>query len=241
MAMPVRTGDSGSEAAQARLAGLLAARLCHDLGGPLGGVLAALELAEEESEAAGEDAPLPVALAGARAMADRLRLLRAAWGAEPGPLSAGEVVVLADGLANRGRLELDFAGLVPEPDFSPETGQVVLTMLLLGASALPGGGTIALAGRADEEVLLRVSGPGAAWPQGLARVLARALAGQDVAWDEADTRGLLSPMLALLARRAGRSLRLLLPAGSAPAGAVPVGPPPLLLGAPQAGTTEPAA
>jgi hypothetical protein len=97
---------------------------------------------------------------------------------------------------------------------------VVLNLLLLAAEALRGGGTLRLSGAPDGELLIRIDGPRAAWPAGLAACLAD----EEAAWAALDDpRALQAPLTALIARQAGVRLSMLLPSGIA--GGVP----PLLL------------
>jgi len=197
------------------LAETLAARLCHDLASPLGSLAGVLELARE-----GDGEALGLALETAQKLSQRLGLLRAAWAAQPGPFAMATLPELAEGLPGRHRIRLDFSDLAPTPDFAPEAGRLVLNLLLLAAEALPAGGTLFLSGEAGREVLLRVAGPRAAWPAGLAGYLVD----PESAWAAlADPRALQAPLTALLAAQAGLRLAVLLPGGAM------TGVPPLLL------------
>jgi len=103
---------------------------------------------------------------------------------------------------------LDISNLSTEPEFSPAAGQMILNLLLLGADALPSGGTIILSGAANREVLLRVAGPNAAWPP----TLARYLLDPNSCWNDLDEASKLQAALtALLAAESGYRLSLLLP------------------------------
>lgn len=152
-------------ASSLRLAEILATRLCHDLASPLGTIAGLIELAEET----GDGAVLRQAHDAATLLGDRLRLLRAAWSADPGPLAPAALVDLAKGLFGGGRVSLDAAALRPHTDFSPAAGRLVLNLLLLGAEALSGAGTLHLAGVADQDLVLRIAGPRrvASWHGGL--------------------------------------------------------------------------
>jgi hypothetical protein len=197
------------------LAETLAARLCHDIASPLGSLMGVLELVRE-----GDGEALELAVETAQRLGQRLRLLRAAWGAQPGPLGVAELPELAKGLPGGHRIRFDLGGLALSPDFAPESGRLVLNLLLLAAEALPGGGTLFLSGAARRDVLLRVEGPHAAWPAGLAGFLVD----PDSAWAAlGDPRTLQAPLAALLAAQAGLRLGLLLPGGPA------TGVPPLML------------
>jgi len=216
----VNGGDSRVDGAVAvRLAGLLAARLCHDLSGPLGGLGAAL------GEAAGDRSALLLAQDAALVLRQRLALFRAAWGGAGARLRRAALRDLAGGLPNAARLSLELDDLAERPEFAPAAARVLLSALLLAAESLPGGGMLALAGDPGGVVLLTIAGPRAAWPVGLGAMLADA----DAAWaalgelsGPAGLRVLPAPLLALLAQDAGvRAALLLAPAAEAA--------PPLLL------------
>lgn len=186
----------------------LVTRLCHDISGPLVAILAALELATEAApRETADDDPLAVATDCARHLSARLTLLRAAWGMTPGPLDRAALRDLADGLPNRARLTLDLDGL-GDAVVSGPAGQLLLNMLLLAGAALPKGGGIALA-RQGADIAAHVSGPAAAWPDGLRAAL---LAPDSVA---PDPRTILPLLLGLQAQRIGALARLAPPHGIA--------------------------
>lgn len=189
----------------------LATRLCHDLAGPLVGVMAALDMAMPAPPGgAGDDEPLLVASESARHLSARLGLLRAAWGDIPGPMDAPSIAALADGLPNRARLELDIGGLGAEP-VTGAVGQILVNMLLLAAASLPKGGVIAMA-RDGDELAVRIAGTMAAWPAGLNAML---LSPEDA---EPTPRSALPILLGLLARQAG--MRVCLPVADGMAGGI---------------------
>jgi histidine phosphotransferase ChpT len=193
-----------------RLAELLAVRLCHDLSGPLGTLMGALELITEDPAAAA--GALPLAGEVSTALARRLRLLRAAWGGATGPLDIDEFTALAEGAqVRRGRIDLD--GLDRAARFSSAAGRVTLNALLLAAEAMPGGGTAAFSGNPASEILVTVAGPRAAWPAGFAACVANpSLARQALRTndDGQASRGLQAPLTVLIAEAAGVRLSLLM-------------------------------
>lgn len=198
-----------------RLAELLAARLCHDLSGPIGPMAGMLELARDDPEMAEE--ALAGAADSAASLAARLRLLRAAWSGDGGPMDAATLGALfAGGLASR-RVRADLSGLAPAP-IAPATARLLLNALLLAVDGLPGGGVIACAGEPDGDILITLCGPRAAWPTGLAACLADPA--QAAAMLE-NPRQLQIPFTALLASRPGPRLSLLFAAADSP--------PPLLI------------
>lgn len=174
-----------------RLGEQVCARVCHDLGGLAGTLAGALQLAQEDAD--GEAVAL--AREAADALARRLRLLRSALGPVSEPLGAPGIADLAAGLDERVRA--DVSGLGPEP-LTGDQARLALAMLLLGAEALPIGGSLHLAGDADGTLLVTAGGPRAAWPPGVAQGLDGTLP---------DTpRGLLAPLCSLLAHAAGMRL-----------------------------------
>jgi hypothetical protein len=129
----------------------------------------------------------------------------------------------ADSLSSSRRVTLDVAGLAPDAVFPPPVGRVMLNLVLMAAESLPGGGTVALFGSPQDNILVTISGPRAGWPPGLAALIAdEAVAGQAMI---ADPRRLQAPLTALLVRGLGLRLSILMPAGPTAA----AGPPPLLL------------
>jgi histidine phosphotransferase ChpT len=199
-----------------QLAESLCARLCHDMSGPLGTVTGALELAAEDPDSALES--LHLAQEAAAQMVRRLRLSRAAWAGDCGPLDADGLGDLATGLPPRVRVEA--GGLSGR--FPPKIARVLVNMLLLAVDALPRGGLVSLSGAPESDVVLKVSGPHAAWPPGLALALSNPL---DAPLDE--PRAVQGPLAALQAQEAGLRLSLQLASNGRDDGVAP-----LLLGNP---------
>jgi histidine phosphotransferase ChpT len=198
----------------------LCARLCHDLAGALGALMGSLELARDD-EAMGREA-IQLASVTGQALVARLKLLRSAWVGEGMPLGLAHLAELARGLTER-RITLDLASLPRATVFDPPVGRVVLNLVLLGAEALPAGGTVWLE-MAGPDLVLGIAGPRTEWPPGLVA----ALAGEPVI---EGPRALQAPLTVLLARAAGLRLSLLLPPGSFGAGGTKL----LLLGIPAGG------
>ena len=149
------------------LAELLCARLCHDISGPLGSLMGATELAAEEAQDGGE--AMAVAVDSAAALGRRLRLLRAAWGGEAGPLDVPAFQELAEGLSVGRRVSVDLSGLDPATAFAPAAARLALNALLLAAEGLAGNGRLAMGGAANADVLVTIEGPRASWPAARAR------------------------------------------------------------------------
>lgn len=193
-----------------RFAELVAARLCHDMSGPLSIIANAAELAKLEGGRQGGEA-MALMLEGAREIAARVKLSRALFGPPVGPLSADEVGALVRGAVGGGRVEVDLSGIAPGTVFAPEAAKALLAALAVAAEALPRGGTIRCHGGA-EDLAVSIDGTNAAWPAHLTAVLggadplASAVAG--------GARGLMGPWLVLAAREAGLVPALLMGAGT---------------------------
>ncbi len=189
------------------LAQALCTRLCHDLGGPVGALAGALEMLEE----AGDEA-VEVARDAARIMDRRLRFWRTAVGGAAGELDPAELAQLAEGLTLGRKARLDLSGLSPGCRIAPEVAQPLLLAMLIGFEALPRGGTLSVASGPAEGFTLLPEGIQAAWPPGLAALVA----GEPPAAPTA--RGIALPLLAATAAAARIRLDLLLgPLGAGPA------------------------
>lgn len=196
---------------------LLCARLCHDISGMVGSLTGTLDLlAAPPTRAALQEAG-----AVAEDLARRIRLLRAAWGGDAGRLDLPRLRDLARGAPAAERITLDLATLPRDYAFAPGTGRLVLNLLLLAPEILPRGGTIVLV-EAGAALLLRPTGPRAAWPAGFAGYLVNPQATRTAA---ATPRTVLGLWIALLAAHLGVRAALLLPSGSGRS----AGPAPLLL------------
>jgi histidine phosphotransferase ChpT len=189
---------------------LVCARLTHDLSGPLATISGAVELLSLDGE---ESRPEALQLAGEAAaqLTQRLKYLRAAWGAGGQELTAAAIAAMAAGVLGGGRVVLDIARLAGTDRPLGPLGRVLLNALLVAAEALPRGGTIVCAGDPETQLVLQPVGEGAAWPRGLAGLIA----GDDplAAAQEAGPRGIAAPMMIALARRDGIRVALLMGPG----------------------------
>lgn len=192
-----------------RLAELLCARLCHDLSGPLGALIGILDLAREEAP---DSETVSLAEETAGELAQRLKLLRAAWGRESDDLDKKRLQEFAAGLLSGRRVQLDLDGLAPDRLFSPAAGRVLLNLLLLAAESLPGGGMAAMADAPSDGVLLTISGARAGWPPGFSHWLTDPDAAIEAILS--DPRRLQAPLTALLVQGYGYRLSMLMPASA---------------------------
>lgn len=199
-----------SVATQLALAQVVCTRLCHDLGGPTGALSGALDLIE----GAADDA-LEVARDAARIIDRRLRFWRVAVGGAGAALDAAALAQLAEGLTLGRRATVDLAGLAAGSAIAPALAQPLLLAMLAGVEALPRGGVLRVAGDPAESLSVWPDGPGAAWPAGLAALLA----GEQPVLTP---RGVALPLLVASAAAGRVRLDLLLSAGAS-------GPAPLLL------------
>lgn len=192
------------------LAQAVCTRLCHDLGGPVGALGGALEMLEDASDdAAG------IARDAAGIIDRRLRFWRVAVGGASGELDAAALAQLTEGLTLGRKARMDLSGLAPDCQVSPEVAQPLLLAMLVGIEALPRGGALRVAGGPEHGFTLLPDGPHAAWPPGLAAVVA----GEATV---ATPRGVALPLLAATAKAGKVKLDLLM-------GAVGQGPSPLML------------
>ncbi|PZW43622.1 histidine phosphotransferase ChpT [Humitalea rosea] len=197
-----------------RLAQALCARICHDMGGPAGMVVGALEMAGDAEDAADAqvgaavpDEAMELALESARAIRARLRLWRAACAGDTGPMPAPALSALLDAVLAGGRVRF-LGGLPPGVVLPAEAGQLALVGAMLAVEALPRGGVVHLTGSADHLVILP-EGPDARWPAGLGQGLAGTLV-------EPEPRAVLTPMLLALAKAEGWRVSLAFGAGPQP-------------------------
>lgn len=204
-----------------RMAELLCVRLCHDLSGPLGALVGVLDMAREEHP---DSETLALAEETAEELAQRLKLLRAAWGPEGEELNIGRLKEFSEGLSSSRRVQVDLGGLPPSRVFSPQAGRVVLNLLLMAADSLPGGGIVAMSEAPSAGVLVTISGPRAAWPAGFSGWLVDPESA--VATILADPRHLQPPLTALLARNYGYRVSVLMPVS--PASGAELAPPLML-------------
>lgn len=200
------------------LAQSVCTRLCHDLGGPIGALGAAVELLEAEARQGGAADAMDVARDAVRVIDRRLRFLRASLGG-CGDCGKDEIATMAEGLTLGRRATIDLDGLADGLHLPPVPAQALLLAMWVAMEALPRGGAVRVAGRSGAELSVWPDGAGAAWPPALAATIA----GDSLA---PGPRALPALMLGLVAA-AGR-VRLDLPLGAG--GLVP----PLILAAPGA-------
>jgi histidine phosphotransferase ChpT len=151
-----------------RLVEVICARLCHDLGGLIGTVGNALDMVTED--AGRDNEVLAFASSAANALTQRLRLMRTAWGPDSDTITLPALLTLVTQALAARRVKVDAGALRPDSVFPPPVGRVVLNLIMLACDCFPRGGTIVLLGE-PADLLVRIVGPGAAWPPGLAECM----------------------------------------------------------------------
>ena len=192
---------SGTDGAL-RLIELTSARLCHDISG----MLETLDHARGSTSSVAPDSNVEnVASGAAQALTTRLDLRRAAWGPDGDPMGLGRIRCLAGGLPDQ--VTVNVTALDEGSVFSASAGRIVLNLLLLAADSLPSGGTVVLAGEPDD-LFVRIAGPAAAWPTGIAVCLSDETEARSAL---TDGRSLQLALTALLAHAAGIRLSVMHP------------------------------
>jgi histidine phosphotransferase ChpT len=205
------------------LSEILATRLCHDLSSQANVLASAIEELQESSSSDPE--ALGLAAEASAALVNRLRLARAAWGASAASMSVAEFRQICATIPRR-NVRMDLDGLDAGLNFAPAGARLALNVLMLAAECLPGGGVVEMHGQPQLDLVVRIAGPKAAWPTGLAGMIAdpsAALEGLRLCDHVAAARLLQAPLTALIAHATGQRIRMLL-------GPLPEPAPPLLLG-----------
>lgn len=204
------------------LAETLATRLCHDLSGHVNAVAGAVELLRDDP-GCGEEA-IVLAHDASTVLVRRLRLLRAAWGGGADTMTVADFQRLTEGAFGHA-VRLDLDGLHPDGHFSPSAARLALNVILLAAESLPRGGIVELAGQPERDLMVRINGPRAAWPSGLAAMMAdpaQARGGLRGQAPSGGARTLQAPFTALLAHATRLRMGFLMGGEAVPA-------PPLLV------------
>lgn len=190
-----------------RLAHMLAARLCHDLAGAVGSLGGALELAAQDPDSTQE--ALEVAREASEALHDRLRLLRVAFGPAEQSLTRAELHPLLAALPRPRRVQIELGLPADDHPLPGPVSSLLLCLGMLGVECLAGEGRMALEQSDAQEFIMHLAGPRAAWPAGLAGHLANPASALESAADQGP-RGVLGPLVVLMAHCANVKLRLLL-------------------------------
>jgi histidine phosphotransferase ChpT len=144
---------------------LLAARLCHELSGPIAAINNGVEIIEEDNVHSGPspglgfaDEPLELISDSARRAGNRLRFYRFAYGFSPGAAISGPSPhELAVGVFDGGRFVCDYSERIRR--LPSEWQKLACNLLSVGAETLPRGGRLALS---DNPLTLEAIGEPAA-------------------------------------------------------------------------------
>ncbi len=137
-----------------RIGQLLCTRLCHDLSGPIGALVAGLEMAAEPAR---REEIVPLLSETGDDLMRRFAFYRLAFGlrgGDHGTATLSEAAELADGLTRgtRSRVHCRFDGTDPDRARPAAMIRCLLCLILVGLGAAPRGGLI--------QVDASVSGPG---------------------------------------------------------------------------------
>ncbi len=194
------------------LAETLAARLCHDLSGPVNALVGAVEILRDEPN---PDADvIGLANDAGEALVRRLRLARAAWGRGGGAMGMDEWRALVEGMPRRG-VRIDLDGVSTTGFFAPAAARLMLNVMLLATESLPAGGVVQVAGQPEQDFIVRIHGPRAGWPPGFTGMLANPAAALEWLRDPdlmAAERTLQAALTALIAHATDLRISLLLAA-----------------------------
>lgn len=188
-----------------RFCELLAARICHDLVGPIGAVANGVELLGDDGS--GADAEVVRLIAGsAKAASRRLQAFRVAFGSANTLPSAGwssAVRDLALGLVEEGKASLDWPRIAPEVEAASDKrlAKIMLNLVMIGLDSMMRGGTIRVEAKAvDRSVAITVRGSG-----GQGRISDEVRAGLEGVFDLAKATPKAAPayLTASLARELG--------------------------------------
>ncbi len=193
-----------------RVARLLCSRLCHDMAGASGAIHNGVELMTEEGGA--DPAALSLIATSSEHLNNRLAFFRVAFGLGGGVdrmMTLDEAADLARGAIENNRVKLDWrsdprgAGAEP-PSFPADQVRLLLGLALLGADALPRGGTLRVRCGADASGLraeVEAEGARAGLPENLL-----AAVHPDADPESLTSRTVHGYFVAALARRLGTSI-----------------------------------
>ena len=188
-----------------RLCELLAARLCHDLVGPIGAVANGVELIGEDGS--GADAEVVRLISGsAKVASNRLQAFRVAFGSGNTLPTTGwgnTVRDLAMGLVEEGKAVLDWQPIAPEAESGTDRrfAKLLLNLVLIALDSMMRGGTVRVeSGLAKGSLVVTVRGQG-----GQAKIADEVRAGLEGVFDLAKATPKAAPayLVASLARELG--------------------------------------
>src|SRR5262245_44407854 len=186
---------------------LACSKLCHDVISPIGAVNNGLELLEEEQDAALKEEAAALAQRSAKRASILLQVYRSAFGNAGNQQSFGprEALALAQEYLQSSKAQLS-AGELPDSNSVPAGyGKLTLNLIILGADALPRGGTISLKVRSPQlgtgAIELDCAGQQISWSEEFARAINHTLQAEDLT-----AHNILPYVSATFAHRLGMTL-----------------------------------
>ena len=158
------------------LSALLCSRVCHDVISPVGAIVNGLAVLEDDGDASMRDFALDLIRKSARQASARLQFARLAFGAAGSAgasIDLGDAEQVARGMFQDDKTTLSWTG--PRALFPKNRVKLLLNLLMIAASAVPRGGSIAVTvtGDADNpEFVLRSKGLNARIPPHVQGLLA---------------------------------------------------------------------
>jgi len=188
---------------------LACSKLCHDVISPIGAVNNGLELLEEEDDSALREEAAGLAQRSAKRASILLQVYRSAFGNAGNQQTFGprEAVALAQEFLQSGKAQLN-AGNLPDSNSVPAGyGKLALNLIILGADALPRGGTINLQVRSPQlgrgAIELDCVGQQIAWSEEFRRAIDRKLQPEELT-----AHNILPYVSAAFAHRLGMTLAI---------------------------------
>jgi histidine phosphotransferase ChpT len=188
---------------------LACSKLCHDVISPIGAVNNGLELLEEEDDSALKEEATALAQRSAKRASILLQVYRSALGNAGNQQTFGprEAFALAQDFLQSGKAQLS-AGELPESVAVPAGyGKLALNLMILGADALPRGGTIHVVVRSPNlgvgAIEVDCAGQQIAWSEEFGRAVNRTLLPEDLT-----AHNILPYVSATFAARIGMALSI---------------------------------
>jgi histidine phosphotransferase ChpT len=125
------------------LAALLCSRVCHDLISPVGAIVNGLEVLDEDKDEETKTFALDLIKKSAHQASAKLQFCRLAFGAAGSAgaqIELGDAEKVARGLLDDGKTTITWN--LPRELVAKNRAKLVLNMLLVGAGAIPRGGTL---------------------------------------------------------------------------------------------------
>ncbi|MEZ5834003.1 MAG: histidine phosphotransferase family protein [Dongiaceae bacterium] len=188
---------------------LACSKLCHDVISPIGAVNNGLELLEEEDDAALKEEATSLAQRSAKRASILLQVYRSAFGNAGNQQTFGprEAVALAQEFLQSGKSQLTTGDLPESASIPAGYGKLALNLIILGADALPRGGTIHVQVRSPQlgkgAIELDCAGQQIAWSDEFNRAVSRSLQAEELT-----AHNILPYVSAAFAQRLGLTLSI---------------------------------